>query len=149
MLVCDAAPWQDVNTVEAIWMKSPSEVDEAKYNEFYKFIAKAFDEPLAKVGGERISEYKCKTPIDTWLFLCVYGTDVSRTRKTSNAFIFFVCVPFRGEEWIGGFVHTSQCTTASLSRCRKGRSVAYDRSLVASSTLDRDGPRGGSLGHMK
>ncbi len=40
---------QEVNTVEAIWMKSPSEVDDAKYNEFYKFIAKAYDEPLAKV----------------------------------------------------------------------------------------------------
>lgn len=43
-------PRQEVNTVEAIWMKSPSEVDDAKYNEFYKFIAKAYDEPLAKVG---------------------------------------------------------------------------------------------------
>lgn len=41
---------QEVNTVEAIWMKSPSEVDDAKYDEFYKFIAKAYDEPLAKVG---------------------------------------------------------------------------------------------------
>lgn len=40
---------QEVNTVEAIWMKSPSEVDDAKYDEFYKFIAKAYDEPLAKV----------------------------------------------------------------------------------------------------
>ena len=39
-----------MNTVEAIWMKSPSEVDDAKYDEFYKFIAKAYDEPLAKVG---------------------------------------------------------------------------------------------------
>ncbi|CAM9735092.1 unnamed protein product [Pylaiella littoralis] len=38
-----------VNTVEAIWMKSPSEVDDAKYDEFYKFIAKAYDEPLAKL----------------------------------------------------------------------------------------------------
>lgn len=35
--------------MEAIWMKSPSEVDDAKYNEFYKFIAKAYDTPLAKV----------------------------------------------------------------------------------------------------
>lgn len=38
-----------MNTVEAIWMKSPSEVEDAKYDEFYKFIAKAYDEPLAKV----------------------------------------------------------------------------------------------------
>lgn len=41
---------QEVNTVDAIWMKSPSEVDDAQYNEFYKFIAKAYDEPLAKVS---------------------------------------------------------------------------------------------------
>jgi len=41
---------QEVNTVEAIWMKNPSEVDDAKYDEFYKFIAKAYDEPLAKVS---------------------------------------------------------------------------------------------------
>lgn len=38
-----------MNTVEAIWMRSPSEVDDAKYDEFYKFIAKAYDTPLAKV----------------------------------------------------------------------------------------------------
>lgn len=30
-------------------MKSPSEVEDAKYDEFYKFIAKAYDEPLTKV----------------------------------------------------------------------------------------------------
>lgn len=51
-----ALPWagldtivQTVNTVEAIWMKSPSEVEEEKYDEFYQFIAKAYDKPLAKV----------------------------------------------------------------------------------------------------
>ncbi|CBJ25492.1 heat shock protein Hsp90 [Ectocarpus siliculosus] len=40
---------EEVNTVEAIWMKSPSEVEDAKYDEFYKFIAKAYDEPLTKL----------------------------------------------------------------------------------------------------
>ena len=34
-----------VNTVEAIWMKSKSEVGDEQYTEFYKFAAKAFDEP--------------------------------------------------------------------------------------------------------
>lgn len=34
-----------VNTVEAIWMKSKSEVTDEQYSEFYKFAAKAFDEP--------------------------------------------------------------------------------------------------------
>ena len=51
---CCVGGEQEVNTVEAIWMKSPSEVEDAKYDEFYKFIAKAYDEPLAKV------QQKCK-----------------------------------------------------------------------------------------
>ncbi len=34
-----------VNTVEAIWMKPKSEVSDEQYTEFYKFAAKAFDEP--------------------------------------------------------------------------------------------------------
>ena len=34
-----------INTVEAIWRKKKSEVTEEEYNEFYKFTAKAFDEP--------------------------------------------------------------------------------------------------------
>lgn len=35
-------------------MKSPSEVEDAKYDEFYQFIAKAFDKPLAKVLHVRV-----------------------------------------------------------------------------------------------
>lgn len=35
-----------VNTIEAIWTKSPSEVKPDAYTEFYKFQANAFDEPL-------------------------------------------------------------------------------------------------------
>ena len=34
-----------VNTVEAIWMKPKSDVSDEEYSEFYKFTAKAFDEP--------------------------------------------------------------------------------------------------------
>jgi TNF receptor-associated protein 1 len=34
-----------VNTVEAIWMKPKSDVSDEQYTEFYKFTAKAFDEP--------------------------------------------------------------------------------------------------------
>ncbi len=34
-----------INTVEAIWRKKKSEVTDEQYNEFYKFTAKAFDEP--------------------------------------------------------------------------------------------------------
>ncbi|MCB1205825.1 MAG: molecular chaperone HtpG [Verrucomicrobiae bacterium] len=34
-----------VNKVEAIWRKKKSEVSDEEYNEFYKFSAKAYDEP--------------------------------------------------------------------------------------------------------
>lgn len=38
-----------VNTMEAVWAKDPKEVDEETYSAFYKYIAKAFDEPLDRV----------------------------------------------------------------------------------------------------
>ena len=34
-----------VNTVEALWRKQKSDITDEEYNEFYKFTAKAFDEP--------------------------------------------------------------------------------------------------------
>lgn len=34
-----------INTVGAIWLRSPAEVKEEEYTEFYKFQANAFDEP--------------------------------------------------------------------------------------------------------
>ncbi|MBZ0265933.1 molecular chaperone HtpG [bacterium] len=36
---------EQVNTVQAIWTKSKSDVSEGEYKEFYKFIANAMDEP--------------------------------------------------------------------------------------------------------
>tara|TARA_B100000902_G_scaffold101565_1_gene103885 strand:+ start:3239 stop:5080 length:1842 start_codon:yes stop_codon:yes gene_type:complete len=38
-----------VNNIEALWMKSKSEITDEEYNEFYKFAAKAFDEPKYKL----------------------------------------------------------------------------------------------------
>jgi HSP90 family molecular chaperone len=38
-----------VNTMEAVWAKHPKDVDEKTYTAFYKFIAKAFDEPLDRL----------------------------------------------------------------------------------------------------
>ncbi len=35
-----------VNTVQAIWARSKGEISDEEYNEFYKFIANAVDEPL-------------------------------------------------------------------------------------------------------
>jgi len=36
-----------VNTVQALWTRNKSEIKDEEYTEFYKFIANAFDEPLA------------------------------------------------------------------------------------------------------
>lgn len=38
-----------VNTVQAIWTKNKNEVTEEEYNEFYKYIANAYDEPLLRL----------------------------------------------------------------------------------------------------
>jgi len=38
-----------VNEIEAIWTKSPSQVKEEEYKEFYKFIAHRYDEPIFKI----------------------------------------------------------------------------------------------------
>ncbi|MDF1614282.1 molecular chaperone HtpG [Desulfurivibrio dismutans] len=38
-----------VNTVQAIWTRGKSEIKEEEYQEFYKYIANAFDEPLTRL----------------------------------------------------------------------------------------------------
>ena len=38
-----------INTVEAIWMKPKSEITDEEYTEFYKFTAKAFDDPMYRM----------------------------------------------------------------------------------------------------
>lgn len=38
-----------VNTVQALWTRGKNEITDAEYNEFYKFIANAFDEPLTRL----------------------------------------------------------------------------------------------------
>lgn len=40
---------EKVNTVQALWAKSKSDIKDEEYNEFYKFISNAMDEPLAKL----------------------------------------------------------------------------------------------------
>lgn len=37
---------EKVNTTQAVWLKNKNDVSEEEYKEFYKFQAKAFDEPL-------------------------------------------------------------------------------------------------------
>lgn len=39
----------EVNTVQAVWARSKSEISDDEYNEFYKFIGNAFDEPINRL----------------------------------------------------------------------------------------------------
>ena len=40
---------EKVNTVDALWLRSKSEIKDEEYNEFYKFQAKAFDDPMQRL----------------------------------------------------------------------------------------------------
>ncbi|MCL5781060.1 MAG: molecular chaperone HtpG [Firmicutes bacterium] len=40
---------EKVNTVQAVWTKNKNEVTEEEYNEFYKYVANAYDEPLLRL----------------------------------------------------------------------------------------------------
>ncbi len=40
---------EEVNTVQAVWARSKSEISDDEYNEFYKFIGNAFDEPISRL----------------------------------------------------------------------------------------------------
>lgn len=40
---------EKVNTVEAVWVKNPSEISDEEYTEFYKYLANAYDEPFYKL----------------------------------------------------------------------------------------------------
>lgn len=50
-----------VNTVQALWTKSESEVMDEEYTEFYKFIANAFDEPAYRIIFKADAPIELKT----------------------------------------------------------------------------------------
>ncbi|TDH70740.1 hypothetical protein CCR75_004967 [Bremia lactucae] len=50
-----------VNTVQALWTKSETEVADAEYTEFYKFIANAFDEPAYRIVFKADAPIELKT----------------------------------------------------------------------------------------
>ena len=41
--------WETVNLAKPLWMRSPKEVTDEEYSEFYKTTFKQYDEPMAKV----------------------------------------------------------------------------------------------------
>ncbi|CAI5738756.1 unnamed protein product [Hyaloperonospora brassicae] len=50
-----------VNTVQALWTKSESDVTDEEYTEFYKFIANAFDEPAYRLIFKADAPIELKT----------------------------------------------------------------------------------------
>lgn len=54
-----------VNTVSAIWTKDKKEVTEDQYNEFYRFIANAYDKPKYKL------HFRTDAPLDLKVLLYV------------------------------------------------------------------------------
>lgn len=52
---------ETVNTVQALWTKSESEVSDEEYAEFYKFIANAFDEPQFRLIFKADAPIELKT----------------------------------------------------------------------------------------
>lgn len=41
--------WELVNDTKAIWVRSPNDVSDEEYNNFFKSLSKEFDDPLEKV----------------------------------------------------------------------------------------------------
>lgn len=52
---------EPVNTVQALWTKSESDVTDEEYTEFYKFIANAFDEPAYRIIFKADAPIELKT----------------------------------------------------------------------------------------
>ena len=44
MIVTDE--WETINKASALWTRTPSEIDDDEYSEFYKTVSYDFDEPL-------------------------------------------------------------------------------------------------------
>ena len=60
---------EQINTVEAIWLRDKSKVKDEEYNEFYKFQANAFDEPTYRL------HFSSDAPIDINSLLFVPGNN--------------------------------------------------------------------------
>lgn len=47
-----------VNTIDAIWLQDPKEVDEEKHSAFYKYVSSMYDEPLSTI------HFRVDAPLD-------------------------------------------------------------------------------------
>lgn len=60
--------WEQVNSMKAIWKRNESEVEDDEYNEFYRHISKAWDEPLQR------HRFKTESPFEMTALLFIPAT---------------------------------------------------------------------------
>jgi molecular chaperone HtpG len=63
---------EKVNTVQAIWTRSKNEIKDEEYNEFYRFVGNAFDEPLYQL------HFTAEAPLSINALLFVPGDNFER-----------------------------------------------------------------------
>jgi molecular chaperone HtpG len=65
---------ETVNRASALWQRSKNEITDEEYNEFYKYVAHEFSEPLARVHSRMEGKYEytlllylpSRAPFDLW-----------------------------------------------------------------------------------
>jgi molecular chaperone HtpG len=63
---------EKVNTVDAIWIKNKKEISDDEYNEFYRFFAGAYDEPINRL------HFSSDAPLSLHALLYVPGSNMER-----------------------------------------------------------------------
>lgn len=63
---------EQVNTIQALWTKSPSEIKEDEYTEFYRFITAASDDPVYRL------HFTADAPLSIRAILYVPGDNIER-----------------------------------------------------------------------
>ena len=121
---------EEVNTVEAVWSKMPSDVTEETHKEFYRFVSGAFDEPMYKL------HYRADAPLDIKALLYVpkfhtekYG--MGRMEKGVSLYSRKVLIESKSDvmpEWLRFVKGVVDCEDLPLSISRE---KAQDSRLVA------------------
>ncbi|NOX24766.1 MAG: molecular chaperone HtpG [Deltaproteobacteria bacterium] len=63
---------EKVNTVQALWAKGKNEIKDEEYNDFYKFVGAAYDEPLSRL------HFSADVPLSIKALLFIPKTNMER-----------------------------------------------------------------------
>jgi HSP90 family molecular chaperone len=121
---------EEVNTVEAVWSKMPSEVSDDTHKEFYRFVSGAFDEPMYKL------HYRADAPLDikALLYIPKFHTEkygMGRMEKGVSLYSRKVLIESKSDvmpEWLRFVKGVVDCEDLPLSISRE---KAQDSRLVA------------------